>query len=108
MLTRTKLLMVAGLSLAALTPTIASAHSNLSIGVNLGGYGYAPAPVYVAPQPVYVEPEPTVVYEQAPAVVYGPTVVYSQPYWDGYRWCRGDEHRHHEWRGRGRYERDDD
>lgn len=104
MLIRTKMLMVAGLSLAALTPMMASAHTDLSIGVNLGGY----APVYVAPQPVYVEPAPTVVYEQAPPVVYGPTVVYGQPYWDGHRWYRGDERRHHEWRGRGRDEGDDD
>jgi hypothetical protein len=51
-----------------------------------------------------------VVYEQPPTVVYDPTVVYGQPYWDGYRWCRGDERRHREWRGRGhgRSDGDDD
>lgn len=104
MLTRTKLLMFVGLSVAALMPTMASAHSNLSIGVNLGGY----APVYAEPRPVYIEPAPAAVYEQAPAVVYGPTVLYGRPYWDGYRWCRGDERRHREWRNRDRDKDDDD
>jgi hypothetical protein len=48
---------LAGLGLLALVPTAAMAHTDLSVGVNLGGGYYAPQPTYVetyvAPPPVY-------------------------------------------------------
>ena len=56
------------------------AHTDVSIGLNLGG-DYAPQPVYAAPEPVY--------YNQSP--VYGPNVVYR----DDDRW-----HEDHDWHGR--------
>ncbi len=79
----------AGLALLSLIPTAAMAHTDVSIGLNLGGGYYRPAPVYVAPAPVYVAPAP--VYVPPPVVYYrpAPPVVYYQPtvryvYRDGY------------------------
>lgn len=81
----------AGLALTALVPGVALAHTDVSIGLNLGGGYYAPAPVYVAPPP------PRVYYSPAP-VYYGPAPAYyeSGVRIDGYyggRWRH--EHRHH-------------
>jgi hypothetical protein len=104
MLTRTKLMIASGLTVAALIPGLASAHTDLSIGLNLG----AVAPVYTAPAPVAFGPAPTVVYQQPAPVVYeaSPTVVYTAPapvfyggavvyghpyhrgYWEGGRYWR--------------------
>lgn len=93
---RIALSMVAGLGLLALVPTAAMAHTDVSIGLNLGG-GYAPQPVYAAPEPVY--------YNQGP-VYYGPNVVYrgyDHRGWHEHR--RWEEHRWHEdhgWHGHDR------
>lgn len=89
---RKQILMTAGLSLAGLLPLAASAHTDLSIGLNLGGY----APVYEAPPPVYYAPPPRVYY--APPTYYGPTVVYTRPDWEEHRWHEEHERREHEWR----------
>ena len=71
-----KTLIGAALIAAVAVPAVTSAHTNLSIGLGLGGPVYAPpAVVYAPPPPVYVAPPP-VVYEQ-PAYVYGPPVVYG-------------------------------
>jgi hypothetical protein len=89
---RIALSMVAGLGLLALVPTAAMAHTDVSLGLNLGGGYYAPEPTYVAPAPVYYEPAP---------VYYGPRVVYREDYDDGdYNYRREvEEHyrRHNEW-----------
>lgn len=90
------LIAIGGLGLAALLPLAASAHTDVSIGLNLGGYPVyaAPAPVYYTPpQPVYYAPPQPVYYSPAP-VYYGGNVSY---YDGGRRWCR-DGHRGHEWR----------
>jgi hypothetical protein len=82
---RTVLSIIAGVGLLALVPTAAMAHTDVSIGLNLG----APAPVYAEPAPVYTEPAPVYYYNPAPAY-YAPGVAYRDDDW--YRW-----HRHHEW-----------
>jgi len=100
---RIALSMVAGLGLLALVPTVAMAHTDVSIGVNLGG-GYAPQPVYAAPEPVYYGPAP---------VYYGPNVVYRgydhrgwhDRRWEEHRWH--EERRWHEDRGWHGHDRDD-
>lgn len=87
MLKHTKIAMAAGLSIAALLPAIASARTDVSIGVGIGGY----APVYEAPAPVYYAPPPPAYYYAPAPVSYRSTVVYGRPYWDGHRWCRDGE-----------------
>jgi hypothetical protein len=87
---RIALSMVAGMGLLALVPTMAMAHTDLSLGVNLGG-------------PAYIAPAPVVEYRPAPTY-YGPTVVYRD-YDDDDRYRGSDydrmmaEHyrRHNEW-----------
>ena len=89
---RNLLKIVAGVGLLALIPTAAMAHSDISVGVNLGG-GYAPAPVYADPAPVYYGPAP---------------VVYGYGYHDGWRHREWQEHRWHEdhgWRDHDGYRR---
>lgn len=96
---RTVLSIIAGVGLLALVPTAAMAHTDVSIGLNLG----APAPVYAEPAPVYYGPAPA---------YYGPTVVYHDEDW--YRWHRHHEweqqrwHEEHGWRGERWHHEDDD
>ncbi|MDR3415139.1 MAG: hypothetical protein P4L83_03040 [Nevskia sp.] len=95
----TVLKIVAGVGLLALIPTAAMAHSDISIGLNLGG-GYVPAPVYAAPAPAYYGPAPTVVYG------YGDD--WRRREWEEQRWRHHEweEHRWHEdhgWHGRDDY-----
>jgi hypothetical protein len=76
------------LSVCALGPASAFAHTDVSIGVNLGGY----APMYEAPEPVYV----------TPPIYYGPTVIYRNHDWydreyEEHQWRR-HEWREHHWR----------
>jgi hypothetical protein len=87
----------------------AQARDSFSLGINVGGYGYAPPPVVYYPAPVYYS-EPVTYYRAAPRYYgYAPTVVsfgytnYSHGYYGG--------HRHHDWdrdgdrRGRGDWSR---
>lgn len=66
-------LMVALCLAASLTPAIATAHTNIALGFNLGGV-FAP-PVVAYPPPV-VNYAPPVVYYAPPVVNYAPPVVY--------------------------------
>lgn len=98
-LTPLRIAAIAGLLLAA---PFASAHSDVSWSLSVGGGApapvYAPPPtVYVAPQPVYVRPAPVYVrpapvYVQPAATVieYGPSYYMEgrEPY----------HHRHHHWK----------
>jgi hypothetical protein len=70
---RTKLRWIAGLAVAAaaFAAVPAQAHTDLAIGVTLGG------PAYYEPAPRYYERE--VVYEE-PVRYYEPTVVYERDY----------------------------
>ena len=97
---RTVLSIIAGVGLLALVPTAAMAHTDVSIGLNLGG-GYAP--VYAEPAPVYYAPAP---------VYYGPpAVVYRSYDGDGWRHREWEERRWHEdrgWHGGHRWHGDDE
>ncbi|MDX1915210.1 MAG: hypothetical protein SFU55_06470 [Methylophilus sp.] len=101
--------------LAAALSTIAISNANardsFSVGINIGGYGYAPPPVvyyYPPPPPVYYGAPST--YYSAPVVRYAPVVSYR--YYDGDRyhgyhrnWGNRDwddnHHRGHHRHGRG-------
>jgi hypothetical protein len=97
-----KLFITLGVVTAAAMPVAAFAHTDLSIGLGLGGPVYSPPPpavVYEQPAPVYVAPPPPVVYEQpayvyGPPVAYGPTVVYDGYYGPHYRRAYGYGYRY--------------
>lgn len=98
-------LAVAVLALATMVPTVASAHTHVFLGINLGGW-LAPPPVQVYAPPVYYAPPPPPVYYPRPAY-YTPPMVYGGPrviYYpdrdrDWHRgWRRGwDGHRDDDW-----------
>jgi hypothetical protein len=94
--TMKKLLIGLGLITVAAMPLAASAHTDLSIGIGIGGY-YAPPP----PRVYYYEPEvveyrhgPPAYYYSPPRRVYGPRVVYRDYYYDRSPRYR-HRHRHH-------------
>jgi hypothetical protein len=84
---RSVLKIAAGIGLLALVPAAAMAHTDVSVGLNLGGGYYAPAPAYVAPAPVYYRPAPA---------YYAPTVAYRYGGYDRWEHRRWEEHRWHE------------
>ncbi len=95
----------------------AQAHDSFSLGINIGGYGYAP-PVAYYPAPVYYR-EPVVYYREpvyyreAPRYYgYAPTVVSFgyQNYGHGHNggWNRGHHGGHGGWNRGGRGHHDDD
>jgi hypothetical protein len=113
---------VLALAIGAATVSTAQARDSFSLGINIGGYGYAP-PVAYYPAPVYYS-EP-VVYYSAPVTYYRPAPVYygyaptvvSFGY-SNYGGYRGHHHGHHGWdrgdrghdgwkRGRGHHDDDD-
>lgn len=107
---RTRMLAVAaGLAMLAAVPTIASAHTHVFLGINLGGL-FVPAPVVYAPPPPVVYAAPTyytpapAYYEPAPAY-YVPRVYYGPGH---YRRDHRGWYRHHDWRDHDHHERGDD
>lgn len=98
------LLAVGVVASLALGPAVASAHTDLFLGFNLGGL-FAPPVVTYAP-PRYYPPAPTYYYAPAPTY-YRPRVVVRTPgfaYYRGSRrpdraWYRGRRagHRGHHW-----------
>ncbi len=105
----TKIKLLAGLVIAAMVPTVAMAHTDVSIGLNLG------VPVYGG----YYEPAPRVYYREAAPVIYGPSVRYEVrgAYCDGERyehhrdwdhgWRRDWDHDRRRWDHDGYRDRDD-
>ena len=90
-----KILVAVVLAVGSVLPLAASAHTDVSIGLNLGVPLYEP---YYEP---YYEPRPVVRYAP-PEVYYGPRYYYPGRvviYDDGYR--RGWRGHHHDWDGRG-------
>ena len=119
---------VLALAISAASISSVPARDSFSLGINIGGYGYAPPVVYY-PAPVYSEPvyysEPVTYYRPAPRYYgYAPTIVsfgyqnYGGHHYRGHHrghhgWDRGNHgnrgHRGHDgWnRGRGHHDRDD-
>jgi hypothetical protein len=90
---------VIALSIGAASISSASARDSFSLGVNIGGYGYAPPVAYYPAPPVVYYSQPTY-YRTAQPVYYQPVVSY-QYYNDGRRdydrgWGR-ERHEHHGW-----------
>ena len=114
---------VFALAIGAATVSTAQARDSFSLGINIGGYGYAP-PVAYYPAPIYYsEPvyyaEPVTYYRPAPRYYgYAPTIVsfgyqnYGGHHYRGHHsghhgWDRGDRG-HDGWnRGRGHHDHDD-
>jgi len=94
---------VIALAIGAASISTASARDSFSLGVNIGGYGYAPPVAYYPAPPVVYYSQP-VYYRVAPPVYYQPVVSY-QYYNGGHRghhrgWGR-EGREHHGW-GHGR------
>ena len=90
------------LAIGAATVSTAQARDSFSLGINVGGYGYAP-PVAYYPQPVYYsEPvyysQPVTYYRPAPRYYgYAPTVVsFGYQNYGGHHY-RGHHRGHHGW-----------
>ncbi len=80
MKTMNRLLMV--LTFGMLAVPVAQAHDSFNLGINIGGYGYAPPAVvypYSGPAVYYGGPR---VYQPAPRIVYGAPIV-SYQYYNG-------------------------
>ena len=93
---------VFALALGVASISSASARDSFSIGVNIGGYGYAPPVAYYPAPPVVYYSQP--VYYRSVAPVYYQPVVSYQYYNVGHRdygRARGYEGRHHEGWGHG-------
>lgn len=103
-----RLLAGSALALAMIVPIAASAHTQVFLGINLGGL-VAPPPVEVYSAPAYYPPP--VYYTRS--AYYGPRVIYREPQVVYYhRWHRDWDHdRRDDWdhdrRGGWRRDRDD-
>ncbi len=92
---------VIALAIGVASISTASARDSFSLGVNIGGYGYAPPVAYYPAPPVVYYSQP-VYYRTAQPVYYQPVVSY-QYYSDGRRdYDRGWGHERREHRGWGR------
>ena len=100
---------ILALTIGLASVSSAYARDSFSLGVNVGGYGYAPPAVYYPAQRVVYYDAPQVYYRPAPRVYYQPLVSYR--YYDhdrrayGRGWDRdgwGHEGREHHGWGRGR------
>jgi hypothetical protein len=96
---------VLALALGVVSITNAQARDSFSLGINIGGYGYAPPAVYYAPPPVYYSPAPVVYYQPAPRY-YGYGHSYAPAV--SYRYFNGGHHGGHRGNGWGRRGRDHD
>lgn len=111
MATKRKLLVIMGsVALLSAMPVIASAHTHVFLGINLGRL-FAPAPVVYAPPPV-VYAAPPVVYAPparygyyAPRPYYAPGAYYGGVVYVGRRGWRHHEHWDHDHWDRGHWGR---
>lgn len=95
---------ILALALGAASISSAFAHDSFSIGVNIGGYGYAaPAIGYSSGYVLGYSQAPTVVYPQT--IYYGRPTAYYYPPVVSYRYSNSDRgwgHERREHRGWGR------
>jgi hypothetical protein len=115
---------VLAVAISAAAVSTVQARDSFSLGINIGGYGYAPpvayypAPVYYSEPVVYYSP-PVRYYRPAPVYYgYAPTVVsFGYSNYGGHHY-RGHHRGHHGWdrdgrgndgwnRGRGHHDDDD-
>jgi len=103
-------MMIATLALSAAMVTSAHAHDSFNIGINIGGYGYAPHSIVThrhAPAYYGYYGAPTVYYHAPRVVYYAPPVGYhhfrQHSYNNNHHFNRhGQKHyRQHQERGRG-------
>jgi hypothetical protein len=103
---------VLAFAISATAVSAAQARDSFSLGINVGGYGYAPPPVVYYPAPVYYsEPvyysQPVTYYRSAPRYYgYAPSVVsFGYQNYDGHHYSRHHGRDHHDGhRGNGRWE----
>ena len=98
---------VLALAIGAASITSAQARDSFSLGINIGGYGYAPPPAYYAAPPVVYYERPVVYYQPAPRYYgyghsYAPTISYQFYNGGGHRHVFNGGHRGHGWGHRGR------
>jgi hypothetical protein len=91
-------LMMWVLAISAIAATNVQARDSFSLGINVGGYGYAPPVVYYASPPVYLNPPP-VVYYPAPTRFYPAPAreyYYAPPPAVSFSYFNGGHSLHHE------------
>lgn len=99
--------LLATIAIGMASITTANAHDSFHLGINLGGYGYAPPPV------TYYYPGPSTYYYGGPAYYGPPRVIRYAPVVQYNQFRGGHHHRHHGWdrgwdrgdRGRGGWDR---
>ncbi|MDZ4213039.1 MAG: hypothetical protein U1C59_15125 [Methylotenera sp.] len=95
--------LLASIAIYAATMSTASAHDSFHLGINLGGFGYAPPPA------VYYHPGPSAYYYGAPAFYSPPRVIRYAPVVQYHQYRGGHRHGHRGWdrgdRGRGDWDR---
>lgn len=87
-------LVFATLAIGVASISSVQARDSFSIGINVGGYGYAPPAVYYAPPPVYYAPAPAYYYEPVRSYYHAPVVSYQ--YFGGGNYYNGHRARHHD------------
>ena len=89
--------LIAVLAIGAATMSTANARDSFSLGINIGGFGYAPPPVAYYPPPVVYAPT---AYYYEPVRSYYAAPIVSYRYYSGGHYDRGYD-RHHARQGWG-------
>ncbi|OYY50188.1 MAG: hypothetical protein B7X95_03340 [Methylophilaceae bacterium 17-44-8] len=91
--------LLATIAISVATMSSASARDSFNLGINIGGYGYAPPPA------VYYYPGPSTYYYGAPAYYAPPRVIRYAPVVQYNQFRGGHHHGHHGNRGWDRGDR---
>lgn len=99
--------LMAVLAIGVATISTANARDSFSLGINIGGYGYAPPVAYYpAPPLVYYSAPSAYYYEPAPSYYYSAPIVSYRYYSGGHYYDRHHDRRYDRGHGWGNGHRD--